>query len=487
MSQSDIGIYGLGVMGSNLALNFESKGFRVSVSNRTEKEDENLIASFMKEHGAGKQFTPSAGLKEFVASISQPRTIFLMITPGEPVDDVMASLLPLLDDEDTLVDCGNSHFEDTRRRAASLRFKRINYAGVGISGGAEGARHGASIMAGTTKKRWKNLGNLLEYIAAESFDGSPTCVRAGSDGAGHFVKMVHNGIEYADMQLLAEAYHIMRGPLSISPVSISNAFREWNRTSLGSYLLSITADILETRDEHGDLVLDQILDQAEQKGTGRWAVQTAAELGIQLPAISASVYSRSISSAGELRRRLAGSLDGPVPEYSGSMESLLTNLQHAYLASRMIVAAEGFYLLTEGARHYDWETNPADIARIWQGGCIIRSELLRGIVAAYEQGAGLTHLLMSPIYSNRFRKLQHGWRDTVTFSIRNGIPLPAMTTALQEYDELRTKLLPANLIQAQRDYFGSHGYQRAGDPEGKVHHTVWKNAYNEDPVTDESA
>ncbi|MDX1591472.1 MAG: NADP-dependent phosphogluconate dehydrogenase [Balneolaceae bacterium] len=492
MSNSDIGIYGLGVMGSNLALNFESRGFRVSVTDRTNDKGDNLLAAFMKKNGAGKQFTPSAGLKEFVSSISKPRTIFLVITPGDPVDEVMSKLLPLLDDGDTLVDCGNSHFEDTRRRAASLRFKPLNYAGVGISGGAEGARYGASIMVGTTKKCWKDLGEILKTVAAESFDGSPCCTLAGSDGAGHFVKMVHNGIEYADMQLLAEVYHLMRGPLSMEPDSIRDMFRQWDHTSLGSYLLSITADILDYRDDTGVLLLDQILDQAEQKGTGRWTVQTAAELGIQLPVISASVHSRSISSAGDLRRRLAGSLDGPEIEQSAksvnglNRESILTNLQQAYLASRMVVAAEGFYLLTEGSRYYDWETDPSDIARIWQGGCIIRSELLRGIVAAFEQGAGLTHLLMSPIYSNRFRKLQSGWRETVSFSIQNGIPVPAMSASLQEYDELRSKLLPANLIQAQRDYFGSHGFRKIREPEGNVYHADWKSESEEDKKTDET-
>ncbi|PWN07543.1 NADP-dependent phosphogluconate dehydrogenase [Rhodohalobacter mucosus] len=489
MSQSDIGIYGLGLMGSNLALNFESHGHNVSVSNRTEGEGENLIASFMKEHGAGKRFTPSADLKEFVASIQKPRTILITITSGKPVDDFISSVLPHLDDWDTLVDCGNSHFEETRRRAASLRFKRINYAGVGISGGSEGARYGPSIMAGTTKKCWKSLEKILEPIAARSFDDTPCCLLAGSDGAGHFVKMVHNGIEYADMQILAEVYHIMRTLFKMHPSDISAKFRQWNYTSLGSYLLSISADILQVRDDSGVLLLDQILDSAEQKGTGRWTVQAASELGIQLPVVSASVDSRSLSALTGLRGRLSGSLFGPEPNSSSGLlrntENALQHLEQAYLASRMIAAAEGFYLLTEASRHYKWTIDPSEIARIWQGGCIIRSELLRTIVAAYGQGSNFNHLLLSPIYSNRFRKLQEGWRETVTLAIKSGIHVPAMAASLQQYDALRSAYLPANLIQAQRDYFGSHGFRVINDPDGTHYHSNWNKQDLSDNTDDE--
>lgn len=489
MSQSDIGIYGLGLMGSNLALNFESKGYSVSVSNRTEGEDANLISTFMKDHGAGKRFMPSADLKDFVDSIKKPRGILIMIKSGDPVDDIISALLPHLDDGDTLVDCGNSHFQETRRRAASLRFKKINYAGVGISGGAEGARYGPSIMAGTTKKCWKNLGKLLEPIAAKAFDDSPCCALAGSDGAGHFVKMVHNGIEYADMQILAEVYHIMRSLLSMSPYDISEKFRQWNSTSLGSYLLSISADILRVQNDDGDLLLDHILDSAEQKGTGRWTVQTASEMGIQLPVISASVDSRSISSLIGLRKRLSGSLDGPEPgRFQDSLrhkEMVLQHLEQAYLASRMIASAEGFYLLTEASQFYKWKIDPSEIARIWQGGCIIRSELLRTIVAAYGQGSNFNHLLLSPIFSNRFRKFQEGWRETITLAISNGIPVPAMSASLQQYDAMRSAHLPANLIQAQRDYFGSHGFRMRGEPEGINYHSDWNKEKKAEDADDE--
>ena len=477
MSQSDIGIYGLGLMGSNLALNFESNGYSVSVSNRAEGEERNLIASFMKDHGAGKRFTPSAKLKDFVVSIKKPRVILIVIKSGDPVDDIISALLPHLDDGDTLVDCGNSHFEETRRRSASLRFKKVNYAGVGISGGAEGARFGPSMMAGTTKKCWKILGNILEPIAAKAFDETPCCALVGSDGAGHFVKMVHNGIEYADMQIIAEVYHIMRSLLSMSPYDISEKFRQWNGTSLGSYLLSITADILQVQDENSDLLLDRILDSAGQKGTGRWAVQTASELGIQLPVISASVDARSVSSLTELRRRLSGSLDGPEPtpalDTPISKEKTLQHLEQAFLASRMIAAAEGFYLLTEASVHYKWKIDPSEVARIWQGGCIIRSELLRTIVAAYGQGSSFNHLLLSPIFSNRFRKIQDGWRETIKLAVGKGIPVPCMSASLQQFDAMRSMRLPANLIQAQRDYFGSHGFRLKNDPEGSLYHSGW--------------
>lgn len=489
MSQSDIGIYGLGLMGSNLALNFESNGYSVSVSNRTDGEDTNLISSFMKDHGAGKRFTPSANLKDFVASVRKPRVILIMIKSGDPVDDMISALLPHLDDGDTLVDCGNSHFEETRRRAASLRFKKINYAGVGISGGAEGARYGPSMMAGTTKKCWKSLGKLLEPIAAKAFDDSPCCALAGSDGAGHFVKMVHNGIEYADMQILAEVYHIMRFLLYMSPSDISEKFRQWNNTSLGSYLLYITADILQVQDDNGELLLDKILDSAEQKGTGRWTVQTASQMGIQLPVISASVDSRSISSLTGLRRRLSGSLDGPEPNPVSDplrhKENVLQHLEHAYMASRLIATAEGFYLLTEASHQYKWKIDAAEIARIWQGGCIIRSELLRTIVAAYGQGSNFNHLLLSPIFSNRFRNLQEGWRETIKLAVSNGIPVPAMSASLQQYDAMRSIHLPANLIQAQRDYFGSHGFRMRDKPGDAHYHSVWNKEDKAESTDDE--
>ena len=298
--------------------------------------------------------------------------------------------------------------------------------------------------------------------------------------------MVHNGIEYADMQILAEVYHIMRSLLSMSPYDISEKFRQWNNTSLGSYLLSISADILTVQNDNGDLLLDHILDSAEQKGTGRWTVQTASGMGIQLPVIAASVDSRSISSHVGLRSRLSGSLGGPetvrVHDSLRHTEKALQQLEQAYLASRMIAAAEGFYLLTEASHHYKWKIDAAEIARIWQGGCIIRSELLRTIVAAYGQGSNFNHLLLSPIFSNRFRKFQEGWRETITLAIRNGIPVPAMSASLQQYDAMRSAHLPANLIQAQRDYFGSHGFRMRGEPESINYHSDW----NKENMAEES-
>lgn len=478
MSQTDIGIYGLGVMGSNLALNLESHGNSVSVYNRTSAEEPNLLAAFMKQYGAGKKFQPFPKAKEFVTSIKTPRTILIMVKSGDPVDDVINELQPLLDDGDTLVDCGNSHFEDTERRATALRFKKINYAGVGISGGSEGARNGPSIMAGTTKKCWKNLVRFLEPIAAKAFDDSPCCSLIGSGGAGHFVKMVHNGIEYADMQLIAETYDILHNLLKRSPEEISAIYRQWNESHLGSYLLEISSDILLKRNESGDRILDQILDSSSQKGTGRWTVQVALELNIHLPVIASAVQQRSLSSLVGLRKRLSDFLDGPDsrihPDSSLSHTEMIRNLQDAYLASRMVAAAEGFYLITRASSYYKWKIKPSEVGRIWQGGCIIRSELLRNIVAAYEQGSNLSHLFLSPIYSNRFRKLQSGWRETVRLCNNYGLPCPAMSAAISEYDSLRAGFLPSHLIQAQRDYFGAHGFEKISEPGGTIYHADWR-------------
>lgn len=479
MSKSDIGVYGMGVMGSNLALNLESHGNRVSVYNRTVKGDENLLAEFMKKHGAGKSFHPAGKVKDFVQSLKSPRIILIMIKSGDPVDQVISELQPLLNDGDIIVDGGNSYFEETERRATALRFKKINYAGVGISGGAEGARNGPSIMAGTTKKCWKYLGKFLEPIAAKSFDDTPCCALIGSGGAGHFIKMVHNGIEYADMQILAESYDIMRKLLNMKPQEISDIFYSWNSTAMGSYLLEISAEILEIPDDSGaGSLVDQILDSAGQKGTGSLTVQTAAAAGVQTPVISSAVYLRSISSLIGLRRRLSASLEAPdtsvLPSSLHNRKSILKNLEDAFLASRMVAAAEGFYLITEAAEHYKWRIDPAEVARIWQGGCIIRSELLRNIVAAYEQGSNLSHLFLSPIYANRFRKLQDGWRETIILCTGYGLPIPAMSSALIEYDSLRTEKLPTNLIQAQRDYFGSHMYEKIDEPRGTFFHTDWE-------------
>lgn len=471
----------MGVMGRNLALNLEMNGNIVSIHNRKSKGEENLVTGFMKNEGKGKNFIAASGLEDFVNTIKAPRVILIMIKAGDPVDDVISGLLPLLDDGDTLIDGGNSNFEDTERRAAALRFKKINYAGIGISGGAEGARKGPSIMAGTTKKCWNKISRLLEPLAAESFNGTPCCALVGSGGAGHFVKMVHNGIEYADMQIISESYMIMKDLLGMTAYEISDLFQSWNSTSMGSYLLEITSDILKVTEDDGVPLVDRIVDSAGQKGTGRWTVQTALELGISVPVISEAVFARSVSSLSALRKKLSSSIEGPDPSALPANENrnmMLEVLAQAHLASRMVAAAEGFYLISEAAKQFNWKTDAATVARIWQGGCIIRSELLRNIVAAYEQGTNLTHLFQSPIYANRFRNLQDGWRKCIAVAIKNGIPVPAMTASLAEYDSLRSDHLPANIIQAQRDYFGSHMYERTDKNAGELFHTDWKEKLN---------
>jgi 6-phosphogluconate dehydrogenase len=474
MSGSTIGVYGLGVMGRNLALNLEGHGNSVSVYNRKSKGEEKIVEGFLKNEGNGKNFTGSDTIADFVQSLEKPRKILIMVKAGDAVDSVIEELLPHLGKDDILIDGGNSHFEDTERRVKSLRKDGVQFVGMGVSGGEEGARFGPSLMPGSTKKAWKELNEIFEPIAAKSFDGSPCCTLIGSGGSGHFVKMVHNGIEYADMQLIAEAYQIMRSALGMSAIEISRQFSEWNNGSLGSYLFEITADILSVSDDEGEPLVDAILDSAGQKGTGKWTAINALELGLPASVISEAVFSRFVSSLTDLRKRSSYSVAGPVNHEKMNAAEMLPVLEDALLSSRMVAHAEGFYMITETSKEYKWDINPAEVARIWQGGCIIRSKLLNNIVAAYEQGYGLTHLLQAPIFANRFRTLQTGWRKCISMAALHGIPVPGMMAALSQYDSLRSERLPANLIQAQRDYFGAHTYERIDKPRGQFFHTDWK-------------
>jgi 6-phosphogluconate dehydrogenase len=461
-------------MGKNLALNLEEKGSRVSVYNRTSDGEGHIVPEFLENEGKGKDFSGFQSLPDFVSSLENPRKILIMVKAGRPVDDVITELTPLLENGDILIDGGNSHFEDTERRAHQLSGKHIRFVGMGVSGGEEGARHGPSLMPGTDQDTWWKLEPLLEPIAAKSFNGSPCVTRVGSGGAGHFVKMVHNGIEYADMQLISEAYDFMKRGLGMPNDAIADQFSEWNSGDLEGYLIEITSDILTVKDSDGAPLVDKILDSAGQKGTGKWTAISAFMNGTPSPGIAGAVIERFHSSLTGLRSELSKKLSGPGSFQIEEKEPALSDLRDALMASRIMCHAEGFFIITETNRIHDWGIEPHEVARIWQGGCIIRSSLLNPIVSAFKNEQEIEHLLQSDSFSEMLLPLQDGWRKTVSRSARIGIPSPVMMSSLSQYDSIRSNRLPANLIQAQRDYFGAHTYERIDQPRGNYFHTNWQ-------------
>lgn len=473
MNKSQLGVYGLGVMGRNLALNFEDKGYRVSLYNRNVPGEQFVVDEFLAFEGVGKNFKGTSTVESFVESLERPRKILLMVKAGEPVDMVINELTPFLDKDDIIMDGGNSNYGDTNRRVDTLKEKEILFVGMGISGGEEGARYGPSLMPGGNKDAWPHLREMLESISAKAFDGSPCCAWIGNQGAGHFIKMVHNGIEYADMQIISEAYHFMKVILGMKPQKMAETFAEWSDTELDSYLIEITANILKVKDDQGEPLLDKILDSAGQKGTGKWTAVTSLEQGVALPVISQAVYSRFFSSLTDLRRQFANRISSPIFVTNQDRALLLHSLAQALFASRMVAYAEGFFLITKTGKEFNWDIDPASAARIWQGGCIIRSDLLNEIQKAYTEEISLEHLFLSVFYASAFRKLVSGWRKIVSKAVNEGLPLPAMSAALAQYDTLRSEKLPANLIQAQRDYFGAHTYERVDRLKGKFFHTDW--------------
>lgn len=473
MNKSQLGVYGLGVMGRNLALNFEDKGYRVSLYNRNAPGEQFVVDEFLAFEGVGKNFKGTSTVESFVESLERPRKILLMVKAGEPVDMVINELTPFLDKDDIIMDGGNSNYGDTNRRVDTLKEKEILFVGMGISGGEEGARYGPSLMPGGNKEAWPHLREMLESISAKAFDGSPCCAWIGNQGAGHFIKMVHNGIEYADMQIISEAYHFMKVILGMKPQKMAETFAEWSDTELDSYLIEITANILKVKDDQGEPLLDKILDSAGQKGTGKWTAVTSLEQGVALPVISQAVYSRFFSSLTDLRRQFANRISSPIFVTNQDRALLLHSLAQALFASRMVAYAEGFFLITKTGKEFNWDIDPASAARIWQGGCIIRSDLLNEIQKAYTEEISLEHLFLSGFYASAFRKLVSGWRKIVSKAVNEGLPLPAMSAALAQYDTLRSEKLPANLIQAQRDYFGAHTYERVDRLKGKFFHTDW--------------
>ncbi len=468
MEKADIGLIGLAVMGQNLALNMADHGFKVAVYNRTTER----MRDFVQGAAAGTAITGAETLQDLVAALKTPRKIMLMVRAGKVVDAVIESLLPLLESGDIIIDGGNSKFTDTDRRVVLLKEKGMHFIGCGVSGGEEGARHGPAIMPGGDEKAWPEVRPLLQSIAAR-VDDVPCCQWIGSGGAGHYVKMVHNGIEYGDMQLIAEAYQLMRDGLGMDIDAIQKVFSRWNQGVLNSYLIEITADILAYKDKDGEPLLDKILDSAGQKGTGKWTGISALELGVPLTLIGEAVFARCLS-AFKLQRVEAQQILGlPSATTDIDIEAAVDAIEQALYASKIISYAQGYMLMTEAAQTYGWDLHYGDIALVWRGGCIIRSRFLDNIKAAYTKNERLENLLLDDFFVQAIRNAESGWRKTCSLGIELGIPLPAMTAALSFFDGYRRGHLPANLIQAQRDYFGAHTYERIDEARGKHFHTDW--------------
>ena len=468
MKLSDIGLIGLAVMGQNLVLNMESKGYSVSVYNRTAERTREFVSGAAR----GKdRILPAYTLEDFVGSLARPRKIMIMVKAGPAVDCVIEQLVPLLDEGDIVIDGGNSYFKDTIRRAQQLSSRSIHFMGVGVSGGEEGALKGPSIMPGGSKDAWEQVGGILRAISAK-VDGIPCCDYIGPDGAGHYVKMVHNGIEYGDMQLISEAYFLMKELLRFTAADMQAVFQEWNRDQLNSYLIEITADILGRIDEEtGQPLVDVILDRAGQKGTGKWTSQEGLELGTAIPTIAEAVFARYMSAIKEQRVAASQVLKGPITEPVKEKEKLVDDIGKALYASKICSYAQGFELLTQASMAYNWNLMLGDIALLWRGGCIIRAQFLDRIKEAYERKPDLANLLLDPYFREIIHQSQDSWRRVVSLAARHGIPVPCFSSALSYYDSYRREKLPANLIQAQRDYFGAHTYERV-DREGSFH-TDW--------------
>jgi 6-phosphogluconate dehydrogenase len=464
----ELGVVGLATMGQNLARNLASHGVRVVVYNRTkERTDE-----FMSEHGSEGDFRASASLAEMVGILEPPRAILLMVKAGAPVDDAIASLTTLLEPGDTIIDGGNSLFHDTRRRAAAAAEAGFGYVGAGVSGGEEGALRGPSIMPGGTRGSYEHVEEMLVAISAK-VDGVPCCTYIGPDGAGHFVKMVHNGIEYADIQLIAESYDLLRESLGISPFELAAIFREWNEGRLQSYLIEIAANVLAKRDgDSQSALVDVIEDEAEQKGTGRWTSQSALDLGVPLTGITEAVFARMLSSQKAERVRAAGILTGPATGGGDGQESgLVDDVRDALYAAKIVAYAQGFEHLQAGSTEYGWRLDLGALATIWRGGCIIRAQFLDRIRDAYTEQPDLPNLMLAPFFQEALGSAQTAWRRVVKRAVDAGVPIPALSASLAYYDGYRRGRGPANLIQGLRDYFGSHGYRRV-DREGSFH-TRW--------------
>jgi 6-phosphogluconate dehydrogenase len=467
MSQADIGLVGLAVMGQNLVLNFADHGYTVAVYNRTTAK----VDEFLTGSAKGKTIIGSKSIEEFCETLKRPRKIMLMVKAGSAVDDTIAALLPCLEAGDIIIDGGNSLYTDTGRRCEELQAKGIHYIGMGVSGGEEGARHGPSLMPGGHEAAWPQVSEMFQAIAAKVGD-NPCCEWIGSGGAGHYVKMVHNGIEYGDMQLISEAYHLLRFGLGLPVNALQQVFADWQHGVLDSYLIEITANILAVKDDDDLPLVDKILDSAGQKGTGKWTAIAALESGIPLTLIGEAVFARFLSSLKTQREQASQVLSGPKNRVPHEPE-MIQYIQDALYASKIMSYAQGFMLMQQASQVNDWKLNYGNIALVWRGGCIIRSRFLGNIKQAYEENPQLDNLLLNDFFKTAVEQTQPGWRKAIQFAIECGIPTPAFSSALAFYDGYRTALLPANLLQAQRDYFGAHTYERIDKPRGEFFHTDW--------------
>jgi len=469
MNRADIGLIGLAVMGENLILNMESKGFTVACFNRTVSK----VDDFINGRAKGKKISGCHSVEQFVESLAKPRKIMLMVKAGAAVDAFIEQLLPHLEEGDIIIDGGNSHFSDTIRRTALVESKGKLYIGTGVSGGEEGALLGPSIMPGGSPAAWPHVKPIFQKIAAQTDDGLPCCEWVGENGAGHFVKMVHNGIEYGDMQMICEVYQIMKEGLGMTNAEMHGVFAEWRKGELNSYLIEITRDILAYKDEDGNEVIDLILDTAGQKGTGKWTVIEALNVGQPLTLIGEAVFARCLSALKDERVKAAKALKGRKSKFRGDKDKFINDLRQALYASKIVSYAQGYQLMRAAAAEYKWNLNYGGIALMWRGGCIIRSVFLGKIKEAFAKKLKLENLLLDPFFKKAVKKAQSSWRRVVAASVRSGIPMPAMSSALAYYDGYRSERLPANLLQAQRDYFGAHTYERVDKPRGEFFHTNW--------------
>jgi len=469
--KADIGLVGLAVMGQNLVLNMNDHGFKVAVFNRTTS----TVDEFVEGTAKGTKVIGTHSLEELISLLERPRRVMLLVKAGSPVDDFIAALIPLLEEGDIIIDGGNSNYQDTIRRTREVEAQGLLYIGTGVSGGEEGARRGPSIMPGGTPSAWPHVQEIFQAVSAKVEGDTPCCDWVGENGAGHFVKMIHNGIEYGDMQLICESYHLMKEGLGLSHDEMHGVFAEWNEGKLDSYLIEITRDILGFRDDSGQPLVEEILDSAGQKGTGKWTVVAALETGVPLTLIGEAVLSRFLSALKDERLVASKVLSGPTPEPVDKSEvaSLVTDLREALYASKIVSYTQGYMLMRAAAAEYDWNLNYGGIALMWRGGCIVRSVFLGKIKQAFDRDPTLTNLLLDPYFRDQVEAAQAAWRRVVSRAVALGIPVPAMSSALAFYDGYRCERLPANLLQAQRDYFGAHTYERLDRPRGEFFHTDW--------------
>ncbi len=469
MKKADIGLVGLAVMGENLVMNMESKGFTVAVYNRTTEK----VKAFTEGRAAGKNIIGCYSIEELVANLEKPRKVFMMVKAGQAVDSLIDQLIPYLEEGDILIDGGNSHFPDSVRRTEYVESKGLLYVGCGVSGGEEGALNGPSMMPGGSVAAWQYVKPIFQGICAKVEDGSPCCDWVGENGAGHFVKMVHNGIEYGDMQLICEAYQLMRDGLGMSAEEMHDVFAAWNNTELDSYLIEITRDILGYTDEKGEVTVEKILDTAGQKGTGKWTAVSALDEGVPLTLIGEAVFARCLSAQKAERVKASQLFTREIPAFEGDKAAFIECIRKALYASKIISYAQGYTLMRTAAKTYGWNLNYGGIALMWRGGCIIRSVFLGKIKEAYDKNSELENLIMDDYFAETIKSLIPAWREVVSYAVKIGVPMPAFSSALNYFDGYTTACLPANLLQAQRDFFGAHTYERIDAPRGQFFHTNW--------------